>query len=75
MGNEAPSMANLALAHGIVFGQGVDALFHQNMMNAFNMRYNIAGRSNSEILESHRAQRSQFLNNFLFRSGSMFALN
>jgi hypothetical protein len=54
-GKNTPSMTNLMKAQAIVAGQGFDAIFHENLMNGFNMTYNISGRATAEMKETLRA--------------------
>jgi hypothetical protein len=42
-------------AYAWVLAEGVDATFHENVMNGFNQRWNISGRAMHEMKETHRA--------------------
>lgn len=73
-GRDAPNVSELTKAYVFVDTQGVQALFSQNLMNAFNMRWNIGGRAMTEMMESHRAHRNPFLG-IPFKSGSAYTMS
>lgn len=73
-GRDAPNVEHLTKAYVFTDLQGVSALFNQNVMNAFNMRWNIGGRAMTEMKESHRVQRSSFFN-LAFKSSPGYTLS
>lgn len=73
-GKDAPNAADLTKAYLFVDAKGAEAAFSQNIMNAFNMRFNIGGRAIHEMKESHRSQRNTLFG-MMFRSGACYTMN
>jgi hypothetical protein len=48
---------------------------NDNLMTALAAKFNISGRSMSELKETHRANKSNFTNMFFFRNGAAYAFN
>jgi hypothetical protein len=74
-GEDGPSMSDLNYAYAFVSQHGATGYNNDNLMTALAAKFNISGRSMSELKETHRASKSNFANMFFFRNGAAFAFN
>ena len=73
-GKDAPNGTNLTKGYAFVTEHGAKSAFNETLMNAFNLRYGIFGRSLEEQKTSHRGERNPVTGQ-VFKSGSLYWLN